>query len=58
VDYSARSVIVVGPTLKMDECGIPKSMALTLFKPFVIGNLIEKGLVYNVKHAEKYIEDG
>jgi DNA-directed RNA polymerase subunit beta' len=58
VDYSARSVIVVGPNLKMDECGIPKSMALTLFKPFVIGVLIEKGLVYNVKHAEKYIEDG
>lgn len=58
VDYSARSVIVVGPNLKMDECWIPKQMALTLFKPFVIGDLIEKGYVYNVKHAEKFIEDG
>ena len=57
VDYSARSVIVVGPTLKIDECGIPKSMALILFKPFVIGKLIEDGVVYNVKHAEKYIEE-
>jgi DNA-directed RNA polymerase subunit beta' len=58
VDYSGRSVIVVGPDLKIDECGLPKTMALTLFKPFVIGKLIEDGLVYNVKHAEKIIEDG
>lgn len=57
VDYSWRSVIVVGPDLKIDECGLPKTMALTLFKPFVIGKLIEDGLVYNVKHAEKIIED-
>jgi len=57
VDYSGRSVIVVGPSLKMDECGLPKQMALTLFKPFVIGKLIEEGYVYNVKHAEKLIED-
>jgi len=56
VDYSARSVIVVGPSLKMDECGIPKTMALILFKPFVIGKLIEDGYVYNIKHAEKFIE--
>ena len=57
VDYSGRSVIVVGPQLKMNECGLPKSMALTLFKPFVIGKLIEKELAYNVKHAEKIIEE-
>ncbi len=56
VDYSARSVIVVWPSLKIDECGIPKTMALILFKPFVIGKLIEDGLVYNIKHAEKFIE--
>ncbi|RKW22956.1 DNA-directed RNA polymerase subunit beta' [Candidatus Gracilibacteria bacterium] len=58
VDYSARSVIVVGPSLKMDECGLPKTMALILFKPFVIAKLIEDGYVYNIKHAEKYIEKG
>ncbi len=57
VDYSARSVIVVGPELDMNECGIPKRMALTLFKPFVIGKLIENERAYNVKHAEKIIED-
>lgn len=56
VDYSARSVIVVGPNLKIDECGLPKTMALILFKPFIIARLIENGYVYNVKHAEKYIE--
>lgn len=56
VDYSARSVIVVWPELKMDECWIPKAMALVLFKPFIISKLIEDALVYNVKHAEKYIE--
>ena len=56
VDYSARSVIVVGPSLKMDECGIPKTMALILFKPFVIAKLIEEWIVYNIKHAEKFIE--
>ncbi len=57
VDYSWRSVIVVWPKLKIDECGLPKTMALTLFKPFVIGKLIEDGVVYNVKHAEKIIEE-
>ena len=56
VDYSARSVIVVGPDLNMDECGLPKTMALILFKPFVISKLIENGVVYNIKHAEKFIE--
>jgi len=58
VDYSARSVIVVGPSLKMDECWVPKTMALILFKPFVIAKLIEEGIVYNIKHAEKFIEKG
>jgi DNA-directed RNA polymerase subunit beta' len=58
VDYSARSVIVVWPSLKMDECGVPKTMALILFKPFVISKLIEDGIVYNIKHAEKFIEKG
>ncbi|MDD2565779.1 MAG: DNA-directed RNA polymerase subunit beta' [Candidatus Gracilibacteria bacterium] len=57
VDYSGRSVIVVGPNLKMNECGLPKIMALTLFKPFVIGKLIEREIAYNVKHAEKVIEE-
>ena len=57
VDYSWRSVIVVGPSLKIDECWIPKTMALTLFKPFVIWKLIEEGIVYNIKHAEKLIEE-
>ena len=56
VYYSARSVIVVGPDLNMDECGLPKTMALILFKPFVISKLIENGVVYNIKHAEKFIE--
>ena len=56
VDYSGRSVIVVGPNLKMDECGIPKKMALILFKPFIIAKLIEDWVVYNIKHAEKIIE--
>lgn len=57
VDYSGRSVIVVWPNLAMNECGLPKVMALTLFKPFVIGKLIEKEIAYNVKHAEKVIEE-
>ena len=58
VDYSWRSVIVVWPKLKIDECGLPKTMALTLFKPFVIWKLIQDWLVYTVKWAEKMIEDG
>lgn len=57
VDYSGRSVIVVGPKLKMNECGLPKTLALILFRPFVIGKLIEQEMAYNVKHAEKIIEE-
>ena len=57
VDYSGRSVIVVWPNLKIDECWIPKKMALTLFKPFIISKLIEDWVVYNIKHAEKIIEN-
>ena len=56
VDYSGRSVIVVGPNLKLDECGIPKSIALELFKPFVISVLLRDGLVHNVKTAGKLVE--
>lgn len=55
VDYSGRSVIVIGPTLKLNECGIPKAMALELFKPFVIGKLISDGYAHNIKSAEKMI---
>ncbi|MCL4406447.1 MAG: DNA-directed RNA polymerase subunit beta' [Patescibacteria group bacterium] len=56
VDYSGRSVIVVGPKLKYDECGLPKKMALELFKPFVISKIIERGLAYNIKNANRLIE--
>ena len=56
VDYSARSVIVVGPTLKLSECGIPKDMAAELYKPFVIRKLIERGIVKTVKSAKKIID--
>ena len=56
VDYSGRSVIVVGPSLKMHQCGLPKEMAMKLFKPFVIGDLIKNELAHNVKSAEKLIE--
>lgn len=56
VDYSGRSVIVVGPKLKISECGLPKKMALELFKPFVIGELIRRGLAFNVRNANKLIE--
>ncbi|MGL4804758.1 MAG: DNA-directed RNA polymerase subunit beta', partial [Bacteroidales bacterium] len=56
VDYSARSVIVVGPELKMHECGIPKMMAAELFKPFVIRKLIERGIVKTVKSAKKIVD--
>ncbi len=58
VDYSGRSVIVVGPNLRLDECGLPKRMALELFKPFVIHNLLEQGLAHNVRGAGRLIEDG
>ena len=56
VDYSARSVIVVGPELKMHECGLPKDMAAELYKPFVIRKLIERGIVKTVKSAKKVID--
>jgi len=56
VDYSARSVIVVGPELKMHECGIPKNMAAELYKPFVIRKLIERGVVQTVKSAKKIVD--
>lgn len=57
VDYSWRSVIVVWPNLKINECGLPKQMALTLFRPFVIGKLISDGVIYTVKHADRIIEE-
>ena len=56
VDFSGRSVIVVGPTLKMHECGVPKAMAAELFKPFIIRKLIERGIVKTVKSAKKIVE--
>ncbi|MCX6759774.1 MAG: DNA-directed RNA polymerase subunit beta' [Candidatus Nealsonbacteria bacterium] len=56
VDYSGRSVIVVGPELKLHQCGLPKKMALELFKPFVIKKILEKELSYNVRGASKLIE--
>jgi DNA-directed RNA polymerase subunit beta' len=56
VDYSGRSVIVVGPELKMHECGLPKNMAAELFKPFVIRKLIERGIVKTVKSAKKIVD--
>ena len=56
VDYSARSVIIVGPTLKMHECGIPKSMAAELYKPFIIRKMIERGIVKTVKSAKKLVD--
>ena len=57
VDYSGRSVIVVGPSLKMYQCGIPKEMALELFKPHVINGLVSKGLAHNIKGAKKLIDN-
>tara|TARA_R110001592_G_scaffold362114_1_gene675008 strand:+ start:54887 stop:59197 length:4311 start_codon:yes stop_codon:yes gene_type:complete len=56
VDYSARSVIVVGPELKLHECGIPKGMAAELYKPFIVRKLIERGIVKTVKSAKKIID--
>jgi len=58
IDYSGRSVIVVGPKLKLNECGLPKRMALELFKPFVISKLIEKEYVHNVRSANRFLESG
>ena len=56
VDYSGRSVIVVGPDLKLHECGLPKRMALELFKPFVMEKLVERGIVHNIKSAKREVE--
>ncbi|WP_099156803.1 DNA-directed RNA polymerase subunit beta' [Virgibacillus ndiopensis] len=56
VDYSGRSVIVVGPHLKMYQCGLPKEMALELFKPFIMKELVERGLAHNIKSAKRKIE--
>ncbi len=57
VDYSGRSVITVGPALKMYQCGLPKDMALELFKPHVINGLVERGLAHNIKGAKKLIDN-
>ena len=57
VDYSARSVIVVGPSLKMNQCGIPKKMALELYKPFIMRELVKRELASNVKTAKKLVEE-
>src|SRR5438309_839152 len=56
VDYSGRSVIVVGPTLQLHQCGLPKKMALELFKPFVMRKLVEKALAHNIKSAKRIVE--
>jgi DNA-directed RNA polymerase subunit beta' len=58
IDYSGRSVIVVGPKLKLNQCGLPKRMALELFKPFVISKLIAAGHVHNIRSANRFIESG
>jgi len=58
VDYSGRSVIVVGPKLNLDQCGVPKHMALELFRPFIISKLLENELAYNIRGANKLIDDG
>ena len=56
VDYSGRSVIVVGPELKIYQCGLPKEMAIELFKPFVMKELVERGLAHNIKNAKRMVE--
>jgi DNA-directed RNA polymerase subunit beta' len=58
VDYSGRSVIVIGPDLALDQCGLPKHMALELFRPFVISELLKQELAYNIRGAGRLIEDG
>ncbi len=58
IDYSGRSVIVVNPKLKLDQCGLPKTMAIELFKPFVISKLIERDIVHNVRSASRFIDSG
>src|SRR6202035_1435304 len=56
VDYSGRSVIVVGPELKLHQCGLPKRMALELFKPFVMRKLVEQNFAHNIKSAKRFVE--
>ncbi|MFA5075884.1 MAG: DNA-directed RNA polymerase subunit beta' [Patescibacteria group bacterium] len=56
IDYSGRSVIIVGPDLKINQCGLPKKMALELFKPFIISRLIKDGFVHNIRSANRFIE--
>ena len=56
VDYSGRSVIVVGPELKIYQCGLPKEMAIELFKPFVMKELVANGTAHNIKNAKKMVE--
>ena len=58
VDYSGRSVIVVGPNLKLHQCGLPKRMALELFKPFIMHSLVAKGMAHNIKSAKRIVERG
>jgi len=58
VDYSGRSVIVIGPDLALDQCGLPKHMALELFRPFVIAELLKQELAYNIRGAGRLVEDG
>jgi DNA-directed RNA polymerase subunit beta' len=58
VDYSGRSVIVVGPDLKLDQCGLPKRMALELFRPFVVSKILESELAYNIRGANRLIDEG
>ncbi len=58
VDYSGRSVIVIGPDLALDQCGLPKHMALELFRPFVVAELLKQELAYNIRGAGRLIEDG
>ncbi len=58
VDYSGRSVIVVGPNLKLNQCGIPKNMALELFKPFVMSEIIKREMAFNIRGAGKLVEEG
>ena len=58
IDYSGRSVIVVNPNLRLDQCGLPKVMALELFKPFIIAKLIDREVVHNVRSASRFIETG
>ena len=58
VDYSGRSVIVVGPTLKLYQCGLPKEMAIELFRPFVMKKLVQDGVANNIKSAKKMVDKG